>query len=214
MDRNLSKEADRLVAERGTRLRRSRTLRETPEDEQLVARAVIQAKAGDSEAIRYLYLRYSGHVYGYVRSIVHDDHEAEDITQHVFAKLMTVIGRYEQRGVPFSRWMLRLAHNAAVDYLRSCRTTPCEEVRQEDESTDEGQLEDLRSLRTALAALSDEQRRVVLLRHVVGLSPPEIAGCMGRTESSIHGLHYRARGAMQSYLTRAGAHPTTAQAGR
>ena len=212
MDGTLRIEADKLVVEKGTQLCRSRTLRETPEDERLVARAVVQAKAGDSEAIRYLYLRYASHVYGYVRSIVHDDHEAEDITQHVFAKLITVINRYEQRAVPFSRWMLRLAHNAAIDHLRSRRMTPCEDIRA-DETVEEGREDDLRSLMGALAILSEEQRNVVLLRHVVGLSPPEIAEHLGRSESSIHGLHYRARGAMQAYLVRAGAGPTIALAG-
>ena len=51
--------------------------------------AVARAKEGEDDAIRFLYVSYSNNVYGYVRSIVHDDHEAEDVTQHVFAKLMT-----------------------------------------------------------------------------------------------------------------------------
>jgi len=206
-------EADKLVHEKGAQLSRSRTLRESPEDELLVARAVVQAKAGDSEAIRYLYLRYASHVYGYVRSIVHDDYEAEDITQHVFAKLMTVINRYEQRGVPFSRWMLRLAHNAAIDYLRSRRVTLCEDLGETEQTAEESRRDDLRSLMDALAILPEEQRNVVLLRHVLGLSPPEIAEHLGRSESSVHGLHYRARGAMQEHLVGAGAGPTTALVG-
>lgn len=76
----------------------------------VVARAVARAKEGDREAVRFLYLRYADNVYGYVRSIVRDDYEAEDVTQHVFAKLITVVGKYEARAVPFSAWILRLAH--------------------------------------------------------------------------------------------------------
>src|SRR5215212_2017156 len=73
-----------------------------------------RAKQGDSDAIRYLYLRFADNVYGYARSIVRDEHEAEDVTQQVFARLMGSIERYEQRSVPFSSWLLRITHNMAI----------------------------------------------------------------------------------------------------
>ncbi len=53
-----------------------------------LADAVARAQAGDNEAIRFLYIRYKDNVYGYVLSFVRDPHEAEDVTQHVFLKLM------------------------------------------------------------------------------------------------------------------------------
>ena len=86
--------------------RRRAAVKNAPDGGALVARAVARAKEGDPEAIRYLYLRYSDNVYSYVRAIVRDDHEAEDITQHVFAKLITSISKYEQRSVPFAGWIL------------------------------------------------------------------------------------------------------------
>ena len=55
---------------------------------QLVSRAVKRAQSGDREALGFLYVRYADNIHGYVRSIVHDEHEAEDVTQQVFAKLM------------------------------------------------------------------------------------------------------------------------------
>ena len=95
----------------------------------LVADAVKRAQAGDRQALGFLYARYADNVYGYVRSIVHDQHEAEDITQHVFAKLIHVIGKYEERDVPFFAWILRVARNVAVDHIRRHRAIPVEEVR-------------------------------------------------------------------------------------
>ena len=89
--------------------------------------AVARAKEGDHEALRFLYVTYSHNIYGYVRSIVRDDHEAEDVTQHVFAKLMTTIVKYDDRGVPFFAWLLRLARNVAIDHLRANRLTPTED---------------------------------------------------------------------------------------
>ena len=103
-------------------------LNDAPELRQKTALAVARAKEGDSEALRFLYVTYSHNIYGYVRSIVRDDHEAEDVTQHVFAKLMTSIVKYDDRGVPFFAWLLRLARNVAIDHLRANRLTPTEEV--------------------------------------------------------------------------------------
>ena len=60
---------------------------------------VARAKAGDSNALHDLYDRYADNVFSYVRAIIHDDHEAEDVTQHVFTKLLTRIDRYEERSV-------------------------------------------------------------------------------------------------------------------
>src|ERR1700759_4169966 len=86
---------------------------------QLVSRAIKRAQQGDGDALAFLYARYADSVYGYVRSIVHDHHEAEDITQHVFAKLMKVIEKYQERDVPFLSWILRVARNAALDSMRN-----------------------------------------------------------------------------------------------
>src|SRR3954462_654726 len=175
-----------------------------------VNQAVSRAKAGDREALRYLYVHYADHVYGYVASIVRDDYEAEDVTQHLFAKLMTALPKYEPRDVPFSAWILRVARNVAVDHMRQRRPVPCEEVRELDVREDDSETFRHRAmgLRDALASLPEEQRQVVVMRHLVGLTPGEIAGRLGRTEPSIHGLHHRGRGALRSALTEMECGPT------
>jgi RNA polymerase sigma-70 factor, ECF subfamily len=175
----------------------------------MTSSAIDRGKAGDVEGIRYLYVRYSDDVYGYVRSIVRDDHEAEDITQHVFAKLMTVLVKYDDRGIPFLAWLLRLARNVAIDHLRGSRAVPAAEIFGADERAEELVAERSRSLREALGTLPDEQRSVVVLRHVVGMSPGEIASRLGRSESSIHGLHHRGRRALQGELVRRDSAPCT-----
>ncbi|MGO9972305.1 MAG: RNA polymerase sigma factor [Solirubrobacteraceae bacterium] len=171
-----------------------------------------RAKEGDEEALRFLYVRYSHNIYGYVRSIVRDDHEAEDITQHVFAKLMTVLVKYDDRGIPFFAWLLRLARNLAIDHLRASRAIPCEEVLSS-ETQSLNDIESALTVRAALAALPDDQREVVILRHVIGMTPGEIATRMGRTEGSIHGLHHRGRRALQQELRRLDSSPQTRSPG-
>jgi RNA polymerase sigma-70 factor (ECF subfamily) len=178
-----------------------------------VAQAVARAKQGDREALRFLYVHYADHVYGYVASIVRDEYEAEDVTQHVFAKLMTALHKYEPRETPFSAWILRVARNVAVDHMRQRRPVPCEEVREFEvrEEEDETSRHRSISLREALASLPEDQRQVIVMRHLVGLSPGEIAGRLGRTEPSIHGLHHRGRGALRSALTSMECGPTIGQ---
>jgi RNA polymerase sigma-70 factor (ECF subfamily) len=203
----LIKEA--LAGARGTIGFRTRAaLDEAPELREKTRLAVARAKEGDDEALRFLYITYSHNIYGYVRSIVRDDHEAEDVTQHVFAKLMTSLVKYDDRGVPFFAWLIRLARNVAIDHLRANRLTPTETVL--DPAPSGGMdLDAGETVRAALAALPDEQREVVVLRHVVGLTPGEIAARMGRSESSIHGLHHRGRRTLQRELTLLDSTPAT-----
>ena len=198
-----------LAGARGTVGFRTRaTLDEAPDMRQKTSLAVARAKEGDHEALRFLYITYSQNIYGYVRSIVRDDHEAEDVTQHVFAKLMTSLVKYDDRGVPFFAWLIRLARNVAIDHLRANRLTPTETVL--DPACDSGaDLDWGETVRTALAALPDEQREVVVLRHIIGLTPAEIADRMGRSESSVHGLHHRGRRTLQRELRLLNSTPST-----
>jgi RNA polymerase sigma-70 factor (ECF subfamily) len=210
MTNRFRERADELDTTRPAGKFRTKTsLDEGPESDRIVAAAVARAKDGDQEAVRFLYLRYVDNVYGYVRSIVRDDFEAEDVTQHVFTKLLTVLPKYEQRNVPFAAWILRVARNVAVDHMRQrSRSVLCEEVRELEPERDHTHENEALTLREALATLPEDQRQVILLRHVVGLSPGEIAGQMGKTEPSIHGLHHRGRGALRAVLTERDCAPT------
>jgi RNA polymerase sigma-70 factor (ECF subfamily) len=199
----IRREADQIEAVLGRgRFRRRRKIDHSPRAERLVLAAVARAKDGDADALRFLYLRYADNVYGYVCSIVRDEFEAEDVTQQIFAKLMTALGRYEPRVVPFSAWILRVAHNAAIDHVRARRPVPLEEVHPSDATGDDGagSRERFADLRLALDALPAEQRDVIVLRFLVGLTPREIAERMGRSEDAVHGLQHRGRRRLRSEM--------------
>lgn len=182
------------------------------EESRLVQRAVVQAKQGDSEGIHFLYVRFYDDVLRYVNSLVRDYHEAEDITHNVFAKLMTAIAKYEERAVPFTAWIMRVARNAALDHLRARRAVPTEEVRVTETAETDSCLDRGLDIREALEDLPTDQREVLVLRHVMGLSPVEIAGTLERTESSVHGLHHRGRRALQGALESRDAAPVVRSA--
>jgi RNA polymerase sigma-70 factor, ECF subfamily len=200
----------------GGRSRRKPTTAECAEhgavlefEEWRVRRIVVAARAGDRDAMREIYVRYAARVRAHVLRILGDEHDADDVTQQVFAKLLTELDRYRPGEARFMAWVLRVAHNAAIDHLRRTRTVPYEEVRQLDASADPSAEKARTALHTALASLPRAQRDVLLLTHLVGLSPAEIATHLGRSVRAIHGLHYRGRAAAQEALHDLGSAPAT-----
>ena len=174
--------------------------------------AIARAKDGDEEALRYLYLRFAPNVYGFARGMLRDEHEAEDVTQQVFARLMTALANYEDRGVPFSSWLLRIAHNQAIDHIRR-RTVSAEDLAERVEAPDERRSRELAAaLRDALEELPPVQRSVIVMRHVGGMTPGEIAERLDRSEDSVHGLHHRGRRALRRALAERDAGPMVAAA--
>jgi RNA polymerase sigma-70 factor (ECF subfamily) len=187
---------------------------DTPEedrrDEELVRAAVVRARGGDTEAIRLLYTRFAPDVFRWVRHMLREPHEAEDVTQTVFLKLISVIPQYEERrDVPFAAWLRKVARNAALDHIRANQTLAVDDLELHCDGG-RAERERGRALRQALAGLPQDQREVVLLRHIRGLSPLEIATILGKSESAVHGLHHRGRRNLQTSLTKLGLAPIVA----
>ena len=200
--------ADRLEATAArSGYRRRRQLDHPEAAEPLVAAAVARAREGDVDALRLLFLLYADNVFGYVLSIVHDEHDAEDLTSEVFARLPRALGLYRPGATPFAAWLLRVARNAALDHLRRERTVPSPHVHPAGEPSGPLELERLAGLRSALAALPADQRQVVLLRLVAGLSPHEVATMLDRSVDAIHALQHRARRRLRRELTALGFAP-------
>jgi RNA polymerase sigma-70 factor (ECF subfamily) len=176
---------------------------------ELEREAIAAAKAGEWDALSYLDSRYADDVCRFVQSIVRDRHEAEDITHDVFVKLIRAIQKYEEREVPFAAWIMRVARNAALDHVRSRRQIPVEEVWISEDDRDRTSFEYTQALKAALAELPESQREVLVLRHIGGLSPTEIAERLGKTEASIQGLHHRGRAALKRSLRELGVAPVT-----
>ena len=176
---------------------------------QRTRRTIARAQRGDPDALRDLYVIYADTVYRYVAMIVRDHHEAEDVTQQVFAKLIGCLSCYEDRGAPFLSWLLRLARNVAIDHLRARRAIPVADLPEHASNADGSDLDRLRTLRNALGLLPEDQREIIVLRHVAGLAPGEIAARLRRTEAAVHGLHHRGRRALRAELKRQGAAPVT-----
>src|SRR3954464_14234560 len=92
---------------------------------QAVAELVTRAQQGDQTAFASLYEQYAPLVYRFLRRRLDGaDEMVEDLTEDVFVKVYEKLDRYVERGLPFTAWLYRIAHNHLVDYLRSLpRTT-------------------------------------------------------------------------------------------
>src|SRR3954469_5591338 len=162
--------ADGLQAAGTGAFRRRRAGIRSSADEALVRQATDRARDGDEQALRFLYLQYSDAVFTYVSSILSDVHAAEDITQTVFSRLSIRLQRYKPGEAPFGTWIARVAHNAAIDHMRAQRLVPREEVYEPTASCEDVSPERLDALREALRSLPEDQREVVVLRFVLGMS--------------------------------------------
>ena len=169
-------------------------------DEAVIRRVVFRAKAGDEQAVRFLYSRYAPAVQRFVSGLLGDREAAQDVTQNTFLKLLTRLDRYVPGDAPFEAWLFRVARNAAHDELRRRRMTVATELREHDAAVHEDG-----SLRTgvlvdALAALPPAQQQALVLRHVVGLSAHEVAHRLERSEQAVNNLNNRARETLRGSL--------------
>ena len=97
------------------------TRRSLREQQEWTVSAIGRARRGDPDALSHLYRQYAPGVFAYVRRMLRNDYDAQDVTQQVFVKLATSLDKYDSRRADFFAWILRMAHNAAVDHLRKHR---------------------------------------------------------------------------------------------
>lgn len=168
---------------------------------------VLQAQAGNPDAFARLYDACVERVYRYIYFRVTDDETAEDITSQVFIKAWENLDRYKIRKSPFISWLYRIARNAVIDHYRTRKETlALEEVSPVQVSADESLDEVLEmqfvshELRLAMQQLTEEQRQVLILKFVDGLSTPEITKLMGKRQGAVRALQMRALQRLAKYL--------------
>jgi len=164
----------------------------------------------DREAFSELYNRYFARIYRYMRLRVDNQSDAEDLTETVFLNALRAIARFRPKHeTSFAAWLFKLAHNAVVDRVRRTSSTavslenaariPGDDASSDAETVLEWRLT-VAELHQALKLLTDEQREVVLLRFVEGLSARAIGDIMGKHESAVRGMQFRAIEALRRAL--------------
>lgn len=160
---------------------------------------VRRAQARDEGAFSALYEHFSPkiHSYLYYHLNGHSSYEAEDLTNEVFIKVLEKIHTFEFRGLPFSAWLYRIAHNRLIDHVRGQPKAPsasiddCLNLHQESAQRALENALDAEDLRAALVDLTEEQRQVIVLRFVQGLNTAETAAAMDKSEDAVKKLQAR-----------------------
>lgn len=146
---------------------------------------------------------------GFIARVTGDRAGAEDLAQETFVKAFRNLAAFDTSR-RFSSWLLRIAHNVAVDALRRQRlpTVPLAEDRPGPDAPDPVEQEALgRALDTALARLRPEYRAAIALRYQEGLPFDEIAAIMGLPAATARTYVHRARRELSSLLTASGWRP-------
>ncbi len=155
-----------------------------------------------------LYDRQFDAVNRYLRYRVPDVWDADDLTAAVFIKAMENFHRFRGEA-PMAVWLFRICHNTYVDYMRSRRkTVDISEVALASDSNC-GQpeeeylhLEELVQLRKQLENIPMDYRDVISLRYMGDLKFRQIAQVLGKTESAVRMIHYRALKLLRSLMDR------------
>lgn len=168
---------------------------------------VERAKTRDADALAQLYEIYFAQIYRYALASLGTHHEAEDVASQTFVKMLEAIDRFSWQGSGFSAWLFRIAHNAVMDRFRSGKrdVERTSQLAANISPTGEpGQMAarnaELRELLTELKGLTTEQRQVLLLRFLGGVSTSELATIMGKTEANVRTIQHRALVALRNRL--------------
>jgi len=165
------------------------------------------AAKGDREAFGALYERYVFKVFRHVYYLTSDLHTAEDLTAQTFLNALEAIHRYEMRGVPFLAWLLRIAYNLTVNHKKDRKngSAPLPEavevqgILYSPEASCEAKVDGER-VWDGVRTLRGDQRQVIVMRFVDGLSYSDIAKVLGKSIGAVRVIQYRALSALRRRL--------------
>jgi len=166
---------------------------------------VERAQHHDQEAFAQLYEEHFDKIYRYVTLKIGNETEAEDMTQQVFLNALQSISSFKWKGVPFSAWLFRIAHNQVVDYFRSKKrtTVPLDESLASDNNNPQLLTEqklDIEQLILATKQLTEAQREVISLRFAGELSIAQVAKAIGKSQGAVKALQHSAIVALRKTL--------------
>jgi RNA polymerase sigma-70 factor (ECF subfamily) len=164
-------------------------------EEEILSRAA----RGDRDAFGALYERYIERIFNYVYYRTGNLHDAEDLTARVFQRAMNHIHSYTDRGVPFSAWLYRIAHNLVANWHRDrsrrqelpLRDVPALPSKEDRPETRLVRTQDQDALMRLIRQLPPDRQTLLILKFVEDLSNAEIGKIMGRSEGAVKSLYHR-----------------------
>jgi RNA polymerase sigma-70 factor (ECF subfamily) len=169
---------------------------------------VERAKKYDSDAFGKLYDLYFNKIYAYIFYRVGYVDEAEDLSEQVFLKALEAIRSFDWRGIPFSAWLFRIAHNLVIDrYRRNYKMTnisidEISPIASEIETPEKLTIDKLsqEKLHVAISHLTKDQQQVIILKFFSNLSNTEIAQFLDKPVGAVKSLQHRALNSLKRIL--------------
>ena len=188
----------------------------TREQEATIIKQVLE---GDVNAFEGLVKEYEKNVYNLALRMTGDPEDAADMAQDAFIKAYNSLGSFRGDS-KFSVWLYRIVSNLCLDFLRSRKRRPTVSLSVENdegedmefEIADESQSPETlleqkltrEAVRCGLDSLPPEQRQILLLREIQGLSYEEIAQVLELESGTVKSRIFRARKRLSAFLLREG----------
>lgn len=161
------------------------------------------------EAFGILYERYVDKIYNYIYYRTSNHEDAEDLTAKVFHKALSHIGRYKNKGHPFSAWLYRIAHNLVANWHRDQKkqkTVSIDDLHLPGKKGDHpfhstAKNEEVAILLEAIQKLSPVRQQLLILKFVEGESNAEIGRILNRSEGAVKSLYHRTLLSLKELLT-------------
>lgn len=177
---------------------------------------VLAVLDGDASAYKGLVERYQARIYSVCFSMVRNPEDARDLAQDAFVKAYQNLSRFQLRS-SFYTWLCRIAMNVSIDFLRRQKVRAAELFEDGIATKESGgvlsfghQRENpaanlerkrlLERISQALEDLPEEQRQIVVLREIDGLSYKEIAEVLDIPEGTVMSRLFYARKKLQTAL--------------
>ncbi len=169
---------------------------------------VTQAQSGDIEAVGELFDKHYRSMFYYFYARVGQRQQAEDLAGELFTRMVHHLPSFQPTGVPFRAWLFRIAYNLTMDHFRVGNGKELASLEQastvvQPEQSPVRQVEQQMTrdtLHATLETLVPDQRQVIILRFLVGLSLQETADVMERTLSAVKAMQHRGLKTMRASL--------------
>lgn len=160
---------------------------------------VERARDGDRDAFGELFRAHHAAVFRVARSRL--PHAlAEDAAAETFARAWAALPRYKRTGAPFASWLYGIARNVVADVVRRSSRTEVRDIVDGDAVDPWSSRDDRLALTAALAALPEEQRQVIELKYLMGLSNDEVGAALGKKPGAVNAQQWRALRALERLL--------------
>jgi RNA polymerase sigma-70 factor (ECF subfamily) len=170
---------------------------QVPESEEQAI--LISASQGDLESFGILYEKYVERIFNYIYYRTGNVHDAEDLSARVFFRALHHIQSYTDRGVPFSAWLYRIAHNLVANWHRDrsrhqeIPLTDAPTIHYKGDPPEVALMhnQEKDALLRLIRHLPSERQHLLILKFVEHMSNAEIGQTMGRSEGAVKSLYHR-----------------------